>query len=291
MREAKHEGIISKETYWRIQERLDGKPARGVRKDTNLEFPLRGGAVVCGSCGYALTGGWCTGKRKKYAYYFCHNRECSEKSRTIPVAKLDGVFEEHLKELRPSKPYLELVKAMFQKAWEMQAAHAMELTRAYQKKVRDLEAEIGKVVDRMLDVTNTRALKAFEDRIESLERQKLKAEMGAAKKPEALRPYQEMFEHSLRFLANPHECWKIGSAEARNLVVRLAFDGALSYDRKTNRLNTKKSSVFSVLESFCVENNRMVPRERIELSASPLPMVRSTTELPRPIVLLVKDGE
>jgi len=50
MREAKHEGIVSKETFWRIQERLKGRPSMPARKDMSADFPLRG-AVACSACG------------------------------------------------------------------------------------------------------------------------------------------------------------------------------------------------------------------------------------------------
>ncbi len=116
----------------------------------------------------------------------------------------------------------------------------------------------------MLEVTNPRALKAFEDRIESLERDKLIALEKAAQKPKPTRPFGEMFELSLRFLANPYDCWKIGGAKARSPVVRLAFDAPLSYTRETGCLNTKKSSVFSALEDFCLPEREMVPVEGLE---------------------------
>lgn len=261
MREAKHEGIVSKETFWRIQDRLKERPVRPARKDMSADFPLRGGAVACASCGYSLTGGWSKGKYKKYPYYFCHHHGCSEKGKTIPVAKLNGRFEELLQSLQPSRPYLELIKALFSKAWREQTNRLAETTEAYAAKARNLEAEIGKVVDRMIEVSNPRALKAFEDRIEALERDKLIALEKASKRPAPVRPFEEMFELSLRFLANPYECWKIGGSDARNLVVRLAFSEPLSYTRDTGCLNTKKSNVFRLLEGSDMSRNEMVPPE------------------------------
>lgn len=264
MREAKHEGIVSKETFWRVQERLKERPLMPTRKDSSEDFPLRG-AITCSSCGYSLTGGWSKGKYKKYPYYFCHHKGCSERGKTIPVAKLHEQFEEVLGSLQPSRPFLNMIKAMFTKAWEMQSARLAETTKTYAHKARELEIEIGKVIDRMIEVKNTRALKAFEDRIETLEREKLFAQEKASKKPTSLRPFDEMFELTLRFLANPYDCWKIGGQTARNLVVRLAFDEPLNYTRKTGCLNSKKSNVFRLLEDINMLERSMVPPGRIEL--------------------------
>ncbi len=132
--------------------------------------------------------------------------------------------------------------------------------------MRELEAEIGKVVDRMMDVTNTRALKAFEDRIEALERDKLFALEMASRKPEPVRPFGEMFELSTSFLANPYDSWKNGGSKARNVVIRLAFEGRLEYTRETGCLNTKKSNVFRVLDELRMSGKAVVPPERLELS-------------------------
>ena len=277
MREARHEGIVAKETFWRIQDRLKDRPLAPARKDMSADFPLRGGAVVCSSCGYALTGGWSTGKTKRYPYYFCHHHGCAQKGKTVPAAKLHGRFEEVLKALQPTRSFLALAKTLFAKAWDAQAARVAETAKAYAIKAQELDAEIGKAVDRMLDVSNPRALKAFEDRIEALERDKLIALEGASRKPAPARPFAEMFELSLRFLANPYDCWQIGGPDARNLVMRLAFARPLSYSRETGCLNTEKSSVFSMLDGLKGAKNEVVPQEGLEPPTHALRMHCSTS--------------
>ena len=269
MRDGKHEGIISKETFARIQERLKGTPCNPARKDMNADFPLRG-AVQCASCGYSLTGGWSKGRRQHYAYYSCHHHGCSQKGKGIPVAKLNARFEEHLKSLTPSEPYLAMVKAMFNKCWNAQHARAQETAQSHAAKAGDLDREINKVVDRMLEVSNPRALKAFEDRIEGLEQDKMIALEKAAQKPTPVRPFAEMFEHTLRFLSNPYECWKIGSPLAQKMVTRMVFDGPLTYDRKSGCLNTKKSSIFKLLEGQNTLRGEMVGPAGLEPATRPL---------------------
>ena len=278
MREAKHEGIVSKETFRRIQDRLEGRPAIPARKDMNEDFPLRG-AVACASCGYSLTGGWSKGKYKHYGYYFCHHQGCSMKGKPIPVAKLNEQFEDLIKSMSPSVSYVQLIKAMFSNRWDMELQSVQEAAMHYGAKAKQLEAEIGKVVDRMIDVSNPRALKAFEDRIEALEQEKLVALEKASKKPLPLRPFAEMFELSMQFLSNPYKLWENGTADVRKLVVRLAFGKPLTYDRETACLNSEKSSIFKFLEDACAMKNKMVLPQRFELWTSPLPRECSTPEL------------
>lgn len=260
MRDGQHEGIVSKETFWRIQDRLKERPTMPARKDMRDDFPLRG-AVACASCGYSLTGGWCQGKYKKYPYYFCHHRGCANKGKTIPAAKLEARMEAVLKSLQPSRAFLNMAAAMFKKAWSGLDQHQAKVARAFADKARELESDIGKIVDRMVDVTNARALKAFEERIETLEREKLRAEEMATKTHSSKGAFEELFELSMQFLANPYECWKTGGSDTRKLVWRLAFDGPLLHHRDTGLFELRKSSVFRVLDGLEVSWKEMVPPE------------------------------
>jgi site-specific DNA recombinase len=170
--------------------------------------------------------------------------------------------------MTPSAAFLAMGKALFAKAWREQGERVAEIARTASLKVREIEADIDKTVDRMLEVSNPRALRAFEDRIETLEREKLIALEQAKEKPIPARPFAEMFELSMRFLANPYECWKIGTEHARALVPKLAFAAPLQYTRETGCLNSKKPSVFSMLEGLTMSGKEMVPPGRLEL---PLP--------------------
>ena len=263
MRDGQHEGLISKETFWRIQDRLKGRPAMPARKDMDDDFPLRN-AVACASCGFSLTGGWSKGRRKHYAYYRCHHHGCDERGKGIPVQTLNQRFEDILKALTPAPPLLEMVKAMFARAWEAQQARLQETIEVHANRAREIEAEIAKVVDRMLEVSNPRALKAFEDRLETLERDKMIALAKASQKPAPARPFAEVFEHTIRFLAMPHETWRLGNPLARRLVTRLVFEAPLTYDRNTGCLNTKKSNVFKLLEGHNALKGKMVGAAGIE---------------------------
>ena len=123
VRKGQHEGLISFETYERIQNLLDGKKRNmPERADYDEDFPLRG-FVLCGACGNAMTAAWSTGCRKRYPYYRCMTRGCSEKSKSIPRAKLEGFFEDVLKSLTPTRRLFDLARVMFSDAWNMRAAN------------------------------------------------------------------------------------------------------------------------------------------------------------------------
>lgn len=68
LRKGQHEGIVSYDTFCRIQEKLEGRAYAPVRKNLNLDFPLRG-AVAC-ECGNALTAAWSKSRNgSRHPYY------------------------------------------------------------------------------------------------------------------------------------------------------------------------------------------------------------------------------
>lgn len=72
---ARHDPLISLETYEKIQERRKGAAKAPTRKNLNLDFPLRG-FVLCNDCEKPLTACWSAGKRKKCPYYLCDTKGC-----------------------------------------------------------------------------------------------------------------------------------------------------------------------------------------------------------------------
>ncbi|WP_241484040.1 recombinase family protein [Ruegeria sp. ANG-R] len=115
-RKGQHEGLISFETFQKIQDALEGRKRHfPARKDKNEDFPLRG-FVACDCCGNAMTAAWSKGKYRRYAYYRCETRGCEAKSKSVPKAKMEEGFGEILKGLQPAKELFQLAEVMLRDA-------------------------------------------------------------------------------------------------------------------------------------------------------------------------------
>lgn len=257
IREGKHEGLISVATFEKIQQNLDKGVYAPARKDIHKDFPLRG-AVCCSSCGTPLTAGWSKGKYKKYPYYFCRNKECSERG-MIPRQKIEAEFETLLEELQPEPQTSALFRSMFKDCWEMFRQDAATSLQAVKTEIREVEKQITKLVDKIVDASNPRVVSAFEKRIDELETRQLVLREKASQNGQPLAPFEKMFELSMRFLANPHKIWTSGRFDLQRIVLRLAFSDHLTYSREEGFLNTKKSFPFSAIGGFCMQENKMVP--------------------------------
>ncbi|MCV2890126.1 recombinase family protein [Ruegeria aquimaris] len=74
LRKGHHEGLISYETYLKVQQRLREGARAPARKDISEDFPLRG-FVTCGDCDKPLTACWSKSKTgAKHPYYMCFTK-------------------------------------------------------------------------------------------------------------------------------------------------------------------------------------------------------------------------
>ena len=290
-RPGQHEGLISISTHNRIIKILDRGVYAPARVDTRSDFILRG-AMCCDSCSKPLTAGYSKGKMgKRYAYYWCQQKGCELRSKTIARDKLEGEFAALLKTLQPSPALMKLGTAMLKDLWDRQQASASERALGFSKQVDDAEAAISKLVDRIVDTTNPRVIAALEKRIEEREHQKYAAEQKMQQGGQPLIAFERIIKLSLKYLSAPHTLWSTGRLELQRLVLKLTFSGHLRYRKGVGIKLPELSLPFNVfkhlggnmtqLEPVFTGNCQMVPRGRIELPTSSLPMMRSTTELPR----------
>ncbi len=277
-RPGQHEGIITLQTFERIQARLNEEAYAPQRSDLNTEFPLRG-AIACASCGTPLTAGMCKGKYRKYPYYFCRKKGCTAYGKAIRREKIEGEFRALLDDLRPSALYVNALATLFRDAWDRRMEIAAASLEGFQREAALIEKKIAELVDRVVDATNARVVSAYEDRIETLERERLILAEKAAQVAKPRYSFETLFELSLRFLANPCSFWDSGLLSYRRLLLRLTFSETLAYCRESGFRTPNTTLPFKALGSFFGCSGEMVLLERIELSTSPLPRECSTPEL------------
>lgn len=227
---AQHEPLISLETFDKVQELREGASKLPARKNIGDDFALRG-FVLCGDCGKPYRSSWAKGATKKYPYYLCQTKTCPSYGKSIPRDKLEGEFAEIIRTLQPSQKLFDLVTHMFRDIWNERSALLDDAIKSGQRRMRETEKQIETLLDRIMDATNPTVIKAYEDKIAVLERDKLKLrEQLQAKLPEK-GTFDKMLELSLKFLANPYNLWETGSITLKRTVLRLAFSERFTYHR------------------------------------------------------------
>jgi site-specific DNA recombinase len=267
LREGRHDGLITLETYQKIQDRLNGGAKAPARKDLNEDFPLRG-FVACGDCEKPLTACWSRSKTgKHHPYYFCFTRGCESHRKSIARDRLEGDFEAILQSLQPSEAMSTIVQDMFRKAWTMRQKQADAMKLASQKEATVIDKQIELLVDRIVESESATAIAAYERKIAKLEQDKLIALEKCAKGTTSKYTYEEMFELALGFLSNPWKLWKSDRLEDKRTVLKLAFAKRLPYHRGQGFRTPQPSVPFAFFGSK-IKKCEMAHPTRFELVTS-----------------------
>ena len=264
LREARHEGLVSLETFEKIQVRLKEGAKAPARKDINEDFPLRG-FVKCGDCGKPLTACWSKSKTgKKHPYYLCFNKGCVSYRKSIPRSKIESEFEAILRSMQPSENLFSLVKMMFKEAWQQRMLQAKDIVSSLKDEVTKKEKQIEQLLDRIVEAENPTIIEAYEKRIAKLEKERLIAVEKCRNQGKPKYGFDEMFELALVFLSNPWKLWDSGQIHLRKIVLRLAFAQRMAYQRDKGFRTPQVSVPFRFFDNI-LGKSEMARSGRFEL--------------------------
>jgi site-specific DNA recombinase len=111
--------VIDEETFNAAQDVLSGKRVSVPHVMQNGDFPLRG-FVRCWSCDKPLTAGWCSGRNKKYARYWCWTKGCG--ALALAKRELEDQFISVLGMLAPTQELLARLPDIAKSTWNVRQA-------------------------------------------------------------------------------------------------------------------------------------------------------------------------
>ena len=260
---AKHEPLISLETWQAIQDRRRCVAKVTARKDINVDFPLRG-FVTCGCCDEPLTACWSKGRSAKYPYYLCDTKGCELYRKSIRKEKIEGDFEALLTTLQPSRNLFEMSFDMFRDIWELKVTRSRETTLELRKNLTTIERKVSQLLDRIVDAESASVISAYETRVRDLEAEKaiISEKIGKSEQPPA--DFNEIYRTAFAFLSNPSILWASERLEDKRAVLKLTFADRLAYDRNQGYRTAETSLPFKALETLRLGKCDMVPLDGVE---------------------------
>lgn len=184
-----------------------------------------------------------------------HARPSASRSR---VPRLRTVRKCSCAAYSPRVRLFTLAKVMFIDAWDMRLARARNEQKALHAQIRELENQIDTILDRIVGTSSPKVMKAFEERIESLERQKIRLTEQAAQSVPPDGQAERFIEPLLGFLTNHWNIYKKWSIALKRTVLKLAFIEPLRYSRETGYRTAKTTFPFKVLADFSTSKHGVV---------------------------------
>ena len=257
LRPGQHEGLISFETFQKIQRRLKEGAKAPVKKNLSEDFPLRG-FITCGDCGSPLTSCWSKGRGKHYPYYLCCQKGCASYGKSIKRETLEGEFRALLLSLKPTEALFRTAEKMMRALWEHRSLAQKDRRKALESQQSQTEKKIEQLLDRIVDAESPTVIAAYEKRIQKLEADKLELQEKAANSGRPLKSFEDSVRTALGFLATPCNLWDSDRLEDKRTVLKLAFADKLSYVRNEGFRTAKTTLPFKALGGFCGVEMKLV---------------------------------
>ncbi|MGJ8640065.1 MAG: recombinase family protein [Opitutaceae bacterium] len=174
------ECIVSEEIWEKAQVALDQRPGKkeGLIQDRDKNFMPLKGKVRCGCCNSAMKPSFSTkrtpdGSMKKYFYYLCskHEKMGNESVcdiRRIPARLLESLLMEAFGEIAANP---EIATRLVERAPKAKTTKIRKLGQERQqirRKLKDLDAEVDKVTEKVLQLSGTAVGEKLQAKIEAL---------------------------------------------------------------------------------------------------------------------------
>lgn len=227
---AKHKAIISKELFYRVQDRLISPDK--ARKQ-NYEFAYTG-LIRCEHCGCLLTAEL---KKGKYIYYHCTgNKGGNCKRDYINETKIDKAIAEVLKLIIIPENIRLLVAKQLKEVHELKNDYSKEVKSNLQKQITTLENRIENAFELKLDGTITHEFwKAQNDKWQA-EKDKIYIQLEEINKLN--KQFYEQADTLLSFTDNAYEYYLKGNIAQRRKILEIISE-KITYKDKTFNLILK----------------------------------------------------
>jgi site-specific DNA recombinase len=278
---AKHQALVSLETWQKVQARLKAQAKAPVHKSINADFPLRG-YLVCDACQHPMTACWAKGRNGRYPYYLCQGKGCPDRRKSIRKEKIDAEFAQIVMKLKPSPHIFEMAKHMLRDIWNNQQEGREREREAMRKELAAAERKIEQFLDRLAEADDPMMAQAYENQVRKLSGQKAALAEKLASFASRRVDFEEVYQTGFSILENPQKLWASEKLEERRTLLKIAFDRHLSYRRNEGFQTASKSLPFLLLEGLESGNRDMVEAGYTESNrpnAQPLDIMQALEQL------------
>lgn len=254
-----HEPLISLETYEIIQKRMKGEGLnKRIRKDISDDFPLRG-LLNCAYCEKPLTGAWSAGRNQKYPYYFCQNKDCGYKQKSILKKDVEDKFDEVLKKQSMKEELGILTQEVFGVVWEDEILEIKNNQRAQDREKEEMEIKLDSLTELVIKAKNDVMREAYEKQAEVVAVKLKEFNNERCEDLDLSTPYRTALNKATCFLEHPHFIWSQLSTKEQQDMFYFIFTEKLPYDIKEGYRTEHIPSAVRLFEEFTENNSLCTP--------------------------------
>ncbi len=257
LKKGQHDGFITYDTYLAVQEKLANKSKPRLRKDYNIDFPVRGYAL-CHECNKPLTAGWFGGNGGKFPYYQCKTPGCVRRYKSISKKNLEGSLVELLQRVKPQAEALDYVAAVLNDVWQNRSKQEQVIKNGLSRDISDIENKNVALMTRISQSTNAAMIGEYEKAITQnlADIENIKTKLSKIKYPQ--RELQTALGVVLNFAGSPLKQWESKDYKLQRLLLGMYFEQKLIYHPESGFQTVKLPLILDLCQSKTTNKNHLV---------------------------------
>jgi site-specific DNA recombinase len=261
----RHQGLISEDTFERIQKRLRSESlGKRVRTDVSETFHLRG-LVICSHCNRTMTGAISRGRSSSYPYYFCQNKDCAEHRENIRAEKLHADFKVVMQKQHLKDDVDKVINEIFDEVWKEEVSLVAASNKSLEDELNALRSKLSQYTDLLFDTSISREMKNYyRDESQRLTEVYQDLKQNTYRIADTNIPYRTALEKTTKLLKSPYDIWVSLDAREKQEVFFFVFDEKLAYSKKAGYRTDNLPSAIRLFEEFVTTNSHDVEMGGIE---------------------------
>ena len=274
---AKHMPIIPQELFYKVQAILDNKkPNIKPQLRNHPDFPLRN-FLRCDKCGEKLTASWCKGRSKKYPYYHCRTKGCSN---NVRKAILEEEFYQYLKNFQPEEEVLNLFEEIVLDVWKTKNQESFKEVQRLEKELKEVKIKKERIKELVIEGTFND--KDYKEETQKVNNDILVKQIELNENKIDADDSESCINFCKYFICNIADLWRNADLDLKQRFQKMIFPEKISYKKGRFR-TTKIALIFKAFDGKSSPNYYLAPRVGFEPTTLRLTAGCSTVELPRNI--------
>ena len=245
-----HDAIIDKETFYKVQDILDGKKKKNPKlsKCINPDLFLRK-YIVCPVCGHAITGATSRGNGGQYTYYNCSN---DAKHFRYRANEANELFAKYMAGLKPNETVLELYNEILCDLKKEKSGEVKQDVCKLEKELQEIETNLNKADDKFIrdeidNSTHNRLIERY-----TKDKNALQGKIDLIKNPNRSN-IEPKLRYSISLINNIDNYMRNAKVEVKCKLLGSMFPEKITFDGKSYRTN----SYNSVLDLIYKQTNEL----------------------------------
>ncbi len=226
---AQHNGFISMNTYKNVQQKILGKAKAPIRKDYNLDFPLRN-FILCNACMKPMTASWHTGRKQRYPHYFCKQAGCRLRNKNVQKKTIEIDFEKLISATTPNSDVVIFIKAILLDIWTHRGELEDDSQHTSVKLINELKSQKKHLIQRASKADSEELIKEYEDEAKSVIKQIQQLEQKLPIKTYTNDNFGTACDIVIPKIEQPALMWQSTNYSDQRLLLEMYFEDKIPYD-------------------------------------------------------------